>query len=100
MPQAYLPLYHYAFSTYSPVFADEIIHLLDDTLYSKSDLRFMESVYRVSRIMKYHSKDLFKYLCLHFIKRSHDDMSISIVNYFVEYSNIISYVFLIFKPQN
>ncbi|PVD35090.1 hypothetical protein C0Q70_06371 [Pomacea canaliculata] len=54
MPQAYLPLYHYAFSTYSPVFADEIIHLLDDTLYSKSDLRFMESVYRVLR-------DLFRY---------------------------------------
>ncbi|KAK7474520.1 hypothetical protein BaRGS_00034214 [Batillaria attramentaria] len=50
-PQAFLPLYSHAFNNYSPEFTAEVVQLLDEGLYGKSDLRFMEAVYRVLRDM-------------------------------------------------
>ena len=43
---AYLPVYHYAFTSYSPALAEQILGK-DIELYGKSDTRFMESVYKV-----------------------------------------------------
>lgn len=43
---ALLPIYHYAFTTYSCAIA-ELIAGTDTELYTKTDLRFMEGCYKV-----------------------------------------------------
>ena len=42
----YLPVYHYAFTSYCPALTEQILGK-DIELYGKSDARFMESVYKV-----------------------------------------------------
>ncbi|XP_013417622.1 uncharacterized protein LOC106178818 isoform X2 [Lingula anatina] len=49
-PSAFLPLYHYAFVTYSCYIAKAITDI-NIELYGKTDLRFMEGVYKVLREM-------------------------------------------------
>ncbi|KAL8576433.1 hypothetical protein ACOMHN_049000 [Nucella lapillus] len=50
-PHALLPLYNHVFTTYNPHFSSEVLESLDDNLYMKSDVRFMEAVYKVMRDM-------------------------------------------------
>ena len=45
-PKAYLPIYHYLFTTYSTKFNKDISNS-NNELYGKSDMRFMEAVYKV-----------------------------------------------------
>ncbi|XP_052280931.1 uncharacterized protein LOC127878446 [Dreissena polymorpha] len=47
-PNAFLPVYHYAFTSFSPAVA-ELILGKDIELYGKSDARFMEAIYKVLR---------------------------------------------------
>lgn len=47
---ALLPIYHYAFTTYSCAIA-ELIAGTDTELYTKTDLRFMEGCYKVYKHM-------------------------------------------------
>ncbi|ESP03767.1 hypothetical protein LOTGIDRAFT_110175 [Lottia gigantea] len=53
VPTAFLPIYHYAFTQYSSAVAAKIAEM-DIELFGKSDLRFMEAVYKILR-------DMFKY---------------------------------------
>ncbi|XP_076468133.1 uncharacterized protein LOC143298963 isoform X2 [Babylonia areolata] len=48
-PCALLPLYNHLFTNYNPQFSSQVMELLDDNLYTKSDVRFIESVYKVLR---------------------------------------------------
>ncbi|KAL5012235.1 hypothetical protein ScPMuIL_010786 [Solemya velum] len=50
LPSAFLPLYHYAFTNYSHAIAEEISSM-DAELFGKSDLRFIEAVYKILRDM-------------------------------------------------
>lgn len=52
-PTAFLPLYHYAFTSYSHSVA-ELIASSDAELYGKTDFRFIEAMYKILR-------DLFSY---------------------------------------
>ncbi|XP_033743066.1 uncharacterized protein LOC117329295 [Pecten maximus] len=52
-PTAFLPLYHYAFTSYSHALA-ELISASDAELYGKTDFRFIEAMYKILR-------DLFSY---------------------------------------
>ncbi|RUS72808.1 hypothetical protein EGW08_019432 [Elysia chlorotica] len=49
-PQAYLPIYNYLFTTYSAKFNADIVNS-NNELYGKSDMRFMEAVYKILRDM-------------------------------------------------
>ncbi|XP_064608935.1 uncharacterized protein LOC135473068 isoform X2 [Liolophura sinensis] len=53
IPNHFLPIYHYAFTMFSAVVAEKIADM-DVELFGKSDLKFMEGVYKVLR-------DLFGY---------------------------------------
>ncbi|XP_050391678.2 centrosomal protein of 44 kDa [Patella vulgata] len=53
VPTAFLPIYHYAFTQYSIPITEKIASM-DIELFGKSDLRFMEAVYKILR-------DLFHY---------------------------------------
>lgn len=60
---ALLPIYHYAFTTYSCAIA-ELIAGTDTELYTKTDLRFMEGCYKVYKHMlqlEQNSNLLFKF---------------------------------------
>ncbi|XP_060064377.1 uncharacterized protein LOC132544744 [Ylistrum balloti] len=52
-PTAFLPIYHYAFTSYSHALA-QLISASDAELYGKTDFRFIEAVYKILR-------DLFSY---------------------------------------
>ncbi|KAL3878438.1 hypothetical protein ACJMK2_030788 [Sinanodonta woodiana] len=45
----YLLIYHYAFTTYSPALAQHLSSSCDIDLFGKTDVRFMESIYKVLR---------------------------------------------------
>jgi len=45
-PKPYLPIYHYAFTSYSPALTEMILGK-DIELYGKSDSRFIEAIYKV-----------------------------------------------------
>ncbi|KAK3593608.1 hypothetical protein CHS0354_018707 [Potamilus streckersoni] len=45
----YLPIYHYVFTTYCPALAQHLSSSCDIELFGKTDVRFMESIYKVLR---------------------------------------------------
>lgn len=53
-PQALLPIYNHLLTMYNPQFTEEVTNLLNDGLCMKSDVRFIESLYKILR-------DIFRY---------------------------------------
>ncbi|XP_005097170.1 uncharacterized protein LOC101850644 [Aplysia californica] len=53
LPKTYLPFYHYLFTTYSTKLNKDISNS-NNELYGKSDMRFMEAVYKILRDMFQH----------------------------------------------
>ena len=52
VPAAFLPIYHFAFIDYSRLVAEKIAEL-NIELYGKSDLRFVEGMYKVFIFFEY-----------------------------------------------
>lgn len=50
-PQSLLPLYNHLFTNYNSTFTEEVLNVVGDVLSAKSDVRFMESVYKILRDM-------------------------------------------------
>ncbi|GFS13784.1 centrosomal protein of 44 kDa-like [Elysia marginata] len=49
-PKAYLPIYNFLFTSYNSKFNEDIVNS-NNELYGKSDMRFMEAVYKIMRDM-------------------------------------------------
>ena len=51
-PTALLPLYNYTFMLFNVHFTEEVLDFLGDGLCTKSDVRFMECIYRVGNVQE------------------------------------------------